>query len=102
MEQYIKIDQYGDIYYYRDREMTVLHREDGPAIEMFSGSKTWSRDGKLHRLDGPAVECYDGYKEWWLDGVRLSEGDFKAKTCPAPCAGKVIEIGGVRYRLEAI
>jgi hypothetical protein len=67
-EQYIWIDTYGNKYYYKDREMTMLHRLDGPAIERADGTKEWYVDGKRHRLDGPAYEQADGYKEWYVDG----------------------------------
>ena len=28
-------------YYFKDPEMIILHREDGPAIEYTSGTKVW-------------------------------------------------------------
>jgi hypothetical protein len=68
MAQYIKIDNDGDKFYYKDKKMKILHREDGPAIEFAHGTKYWYRDGKLHREDGPAIEYPDGYKEWYRDG----------------------------------
>jgi len=55
--QYIKINENGSKYYYKDREMTIPHRTDGPAIE-------WS----------------DGYKGWYLNGVCHTEKEFKMKT----------------------
>jgi len=67
-EQYIHIDTDGNKFYYSDREMTVHHREDGPAIEDADGTKEWWINHKLHREDGPAVEYECGYKEWWIDG----------------------------------
>ena len=96
----VKVDKYGDTYYYKYREMQILHREDGPAIEYFSGSKSWWIDGKRHRLDGPAVERVDGYKEWWIEGTQISEEEFKRRV--APCAGKVVVVDGVKYELKAI
>ena len=81
-EQYIKIDEDGDKFYYRDKAMTVLHRIDGPAVERADGSKFWYVDGKCHRLDGPAVEWADGYKAWYVDGNELSEEEFNALTKP--------------------
>jgi hypothetical protein len=54
--------------YYSDKAMTVIHREDGPAVEYANGDKEWYLNGKLHREDGPAVEDTDGYKEWYLNG----------------------------------
>jgi hypothetical protein len=105
-EQYIRINKYGSKIYYKDREMTILHRLDGPAVEYANGGKAWYVDGQLHRLDGPAVEYADGSKEWFIDGQRhrldgpavqytdgskawfvdgksLSEERFNALTAPA-------------------
>jgi hypothetical protein len=93
-EQYIYIDEYGNKFYYKDREMKIRHRTDGPAfegingtkvwyvdgerhrtdgpaIEYSNGAKFWFVDGKCHRLDGPAVEYANGDKEWWVDGVYI-------------------------------
>ena len=67
--QYIRVDTDGDKFYYSDKEMTKLHREDGPACEFVSGTKFWYRNGNLHREDGPAREwSQDGAKEWWVHG----------------------------------
>lgn len=54
-----------------------LHREDGPALEYFNGTKYWYKNGKRHREDGPAVEHYNGYKEWYING-RLHREDGPA------------------------
>ncbi|MDB4396117.1 hypothetical protein N9Z65_00730 [bacterium] len=67
-EQYIEIDESGDKFYYSDKEMTVLHREDGPAVEDANGYKAWFIDGKRHREDGPAIEDVDGTKKWYING----------------------------------
>lgn len=74
--QYIKIDDNGDKFYYKDKEMTILHREDGPAIEFASGSKVWYLNGKAHCEDGPAAEWANGDKEWHLNGNELTEEEF--------------------------
>ena len=66
-EQFIHIDKKGTKRYYSDRGMTILHREDGPAVEWFEGSKYWYINGKLHREDGPACEWADGSKFWYLN-----------------------------------
>ena len=50
--QYIKKDK-GHTYYYADKEMIILHR-----------------------LDGPAVEHADGYKEWWVENKLLCQEDY--------------------------
>ena len=103
-EQYIKIDEDGNKFYYKNKRMTIEHRLDGPAIKWADGSKEWWVDGKrhrldkpavewvnlvnggkvwwvdgeLHRLNGPAVEYAGEYKEWWVEGKRLSENEFNA------------------------
>ena len=105
-EQFIRIDKYGDKFYYSDREMKILHREDGPAIENANGSKSWYLnnrlhredgpaienangdkswflDGKRHREDGPAIEWANGDKSWYLNGERLTEKEFNARMIPA-------------------
>jgi len=98
--KFIHIDEYGRKYYYSDRKMTILHREDGPAIEWpngwpngrkawyindkyhredgpaiedADGSKSWFVNGKYHREDGPAIEYADGRKAWYLNGKRHRE-----------------------------
>lgn len=70
--QYIKKDSSGTIYF-KDREMTILHREDGPAIEFSSGTKRWYLNGKCHREDGPAIEFSSGGKEWFVNNKRHRE-----------------------------
>ena len=55
--------------WYRD---DVLHREDGPAIELLDGNKYWHLNGEKHREDGPAIEYFDGTKYWYFkDDFRL-------------------------------
>jgi hypothetical protein len=70
---YIKINENGDKFYHSDREMEILHREDGPAIEYADGSKAWWLNGNRHREDGPAIEDANGFKAWWLNGKRHRE-----------------------------
>ena len=104
-EQFIHITEGGSKFYYSDREMTILHREDGPALEYPNGDKEWRLNGKchredgpafesstgnkayylnneLHREDGPAVEDCDGYKGWHLNGEELTEEEFNARMNP--------------------
>jgi len=101
--QYIYIDKSGNKFYYKDKEMTILHREDAPAIEWGTGGKSWFLNGKrhredgpatessngskawylygtLHREDGPAYEGADGRKSWYLNDVELTEKEFKKRT----------------------
>jgi hypothetical protein len=78
--QYIEINEHGSKFYHKDKEMKILHREDGPAFEGSDGTKSWYLNGKRHREDGPAIEWADGDKYWYLNGVRLTEEEFKKKT----------------------
>ena len=95
--QYIEIDKDGNKCYFSDKEMTVLHRDDGPAIEWKNGGKTWMRNGWLHREDGPAIEWPNTDKDWYIDGVCFTESEFKARK--APCNGKKVTIDGIEYVL---
>ena len=81
-EQFIHINEYGTKCHYSDRNMEILHREDGPAIEYADGDKEWWINGKLHREDGPAIEDADGYKAWWINGKQLTEEEFDARRNP--------------------
>jgi len=72
-EQYIDINTRVDKYYYSDRAMTILHREDGPAFERADGGKEWYINGEFHREDGPAIEYPNGYKAWYINGERHRE-----------------------------
>ena len=104
-EQFIHINKGGNKLYYSDREMTIRHREDGPAIEYTDGSKewylndkrhredgpaiedpngyrAWYLNGKLHREDGPAIEWAEGDKDWYLNGEKLTEEEFNARMNP--------------------
>ena len=64
-----------------------------------NGTKYWYLNGKLHREDGPAIEWSSGNKAWYLNGKLLSEQEFLAKTQPAPCQNKFVEVDGIRYQL---
>jgi hypothetical protein len=73
-------------------EKGLLHREDGPAIELSDNTKEWWLNGKQHREDGPAVIDNNGNKFWYQNdelhrvggsAVELSDGGqewcFKGK-----------------------
>ena len=81
-EQFIHIDKRGYTYYYSDREMTVMHREDGHACEYPNGTKLWYINNELHREDGPAIEWSDGSKTYYLNGDPLSDDEFNARMNP--------------------
>lgn len=100
---YIVSDDNG-VSYYKDKGLTILDRDNGPAITTNKGSEHWYKDGKRHRVGGPAVwywngtqvwkqndECHredgpayiscrnaDGYQEkrWYIRGEELTEEEF--------------------------
>jgi len=63
----------GDICWFKDG---ILHREDGPAIELANGTKRWFVNGKRHRADGPAVELANGKMYYFLNGNKLTKKEF--------------------------
>ncbi|MFM1755176.1 MAG: hypothetical protein RL621_60 [Bacteroidota bacterium] len=89
-KSYLKIDSFGIKTYYKDKEKTIIHRENGPAIIDPRDYKEWWLNGQkykswcgcghrsiaifwwkndlLHREDGPAVEMESGYREWCFEG----------------------------------
>lgn len=46
----VKIDRKGNKFYYLDKEMTVAHRSDGPAIEFANGAKVWYEYNQFLKL----------------------------------------------------
>jgi len=78
----VKIDKVvckdGSIFYCT-RKTKQLHREDGPAVIQYDGSRFWYRYGKFHREDGPAIEWADGYRHWYIDGELFTEEDYVAE-----------------------
>jgi len=81
----------------------LLHREDGPAVEVADGKKVWYFEGILHRFDGPAIEYADGSKSWYLNGDKYTEEDFLKKTAPCSSSdGKIVEIDGKKYKLTEV
>ena len=79
--QYIAIN-IGNKFYFKDKQMTILHREDGPAYEGVDGTKFWIVNGLFHREDGPAMEYRDGRKSWYLNNQALTEEEFLQRTAP--------------------
>ena len=77
--QYIHINENGDKFYYKDKQMTIFHREDGFAVEYVDNRKEWWLNGRLHRDDGPACEYANGDKYWYLNSVEYTEEEFKKK-----------------------
>jgi len=67
-------------------------------VKVYEDRTEWfNLEGELHREDGPAIEWCDGGKEWYLNGKRLSEEEFNKRT--KSCSGKIVEIGGKKYKL---
>jgi len=70
----------------------LVHREDGPAIEMKNlntnlilntyknglgiAHSEWFFKGKRHRTNGPAVEWINGQKFWYINGKEYSEQEY--------------------------
>ena len=69
-KEYIRKVSYG-IYYYRDPEMMVQHREHGlPAWDYSNGDGLYFENDQCHRLDGAAYN-YGFYKYHFLNGKNL-------------------------------
>jgi len=81
-EQYIYINKGGDRFYYKDEAMTVLHRDDGPAIEQANGDKIWYLNDNVHRENGPAIEYADGGDSWYLNDEALTKEQFEERMNP--------------------
>jgi hypothetical protein len=96
-EYTVKVFDNGNKYWYKNDQ---LHRLDGPAQEFANGDKCWYKNGKYHRLDGPAWELDDGRKHWYINGKELSEQEFNELN--NSYEGKIVEIGGKKYRLTEI
>ena len=77
-EQFIYINSVGDKSYYKDRNMTILHREDGPALEIKGGKNYYYIDGKRHNFDGPAITCehYPIKENYFLFGKEFTKEEF--------------------------
>ena len=80
MQKYwVTVDDKGNTRWYKDAKCTILHRENGPAVEWAGGTKSWYQNGQRHRIDGPAIEQSDGIKEWWINGKKLTEDEFSQR-----------------------
>jgi hypothetical protein len=67
-----RTDRYGTKRYYNSSG--ELHRNDGPAVEGWQGSKEWFINGIRHREDGPAIEFGWGEFVWYKNGERHRDG----------------------------
>jgi antitoxin component YwqK of YwqJK toxin-antitoxin module len=67
--------------YYLDKEMSIYHNPEGPAITMYyeNGQKesiAYYLNGKVHNINGPADIWYDEngnklFQVYWLNGIVL-------------------------------
>ncbi len=69
MKSVCKIDNGGNKIWLNEKDK--FHREDGPAVEHFSGTKKWYINGERHREDGPAIIYFNGIKEYWYHGRKV-------------------------------
>jgi len=63
-------------------EMMEKVTEDGieySVLTDLNGTRVYFLYGLLHRENGPAVEGFDGTREWWLNGEKLTEEEFSRK-----------------------
>lgn len=120
--QYIRRDFDGTeefVTYYKDKKMTKVHREDGPAYTCYrslgdlssrsSGdvirTSQWFIDNQLHREDGPAFileqEDREVQEYYYLKGIRYTRGGWldELKRRKFPRAGEKITVDGVVYEL---
>ena len=73
----LTITKDGKFYFHCNEKDYLVHRPDGPAVEMPCGSKFWMKDGKQHRTNGPAVEQPGTDGRYYLNGVEYkSKKDF--------------------------
>lgn len=77
LKYHIAVDQFGTRIY--RNAAGQLHREDGPAVEDYLGTKLWYQNGQLHRIDGPAVEYFTGGKRWALHGMIYTKAQYHTK-----------------------
>ena len=71
-------------------------------VEVYdNGDKSWFLNDKLHCEHGPAIEGAGGSKWWYLNGKPLTKEGWE-KRLKNPCRGKVVEIDGVKYKLEEV
>ena len=71
----VEVDRLGNKRYYTHSGQ--LHREDGPAVILKTGSKLWFQNGELHRTTGPAVALTNRTTTWWIHGVQYTKQEYR-------------------------
>ena len=94
----VKVEEDGSTAWYLDGK---IRRIEGPTFGYTHHSKFWYLHDKLHRTDGPAIEWANGSKSWYLNGKQLTDVEWLEAVTPKKpsCAGKIVEIDNVKYRL---
>ena len=59
MKYYVNVIDGEGTFWYKDPEMRIFHRENGPAMEFTSGTE-----------------------EWWLNGKHMTEEEFNNRMTP--------------------
>ena len=74
---YTKIYYNGEYkMYYKDPNLRIVHRVDGPAIEYADGSEAWYLNNQLHRVGGPAITLsLTSNKPFYTMEIALHAGD---------------------------
>jgi hypothetical protein len=99
---FVIVDADKTIRFFKDEKCTILHREDGPAVENANGYKAYYINNKLHRKGGPAVVYANEDKEYFIRGKFIKEEQFLARNKKDPCDGKIVEIDGKKYKLNPV
>ena len=96
-EELDRVVDRGNCYYYK-KGTKILHREDGPAVELGIHYRAWYIDGRLHRKDGPAVRIRNGSfstDKWYLNGKEVTEEEVMGDN-------KDYQVGGDHYAKQDI
>jgi len=80
MNEYLIITTEGHKLYYKDADCTILHREEGPAIEFTQGHKSWYQNNLRHREDGPAIMSQLNGNKWFLNGKEVTKEEHAQLT----------------------
>ena len=67
-----------------------------------NGNRVWyNKDGEFHCEHGPSIQWADGRESYYLNDVPLTKEGWE-KRLKNPCSGKLVEIDGVKYKLEEV